>query len=229
MKRCPECDARFPDTDQFCEIDGTTLVADHSATYAQSPERPVATAEYQYLSPLAREARLTQNWKLLAIVAIVGVAIGMTFFVVYQRITQQVPEQNSNQAAANEGLAQQQQAFPPARHTPSPSESPAPEPSPSPTALPSPAAPAESARVTLSSSPVSTGGDEKSKRGPVTIHLTNGTSVEADEAWETGEGIWYRRRGVVSLLERNEVKAIERVIEKASPAPPPTSSPIASP
>jgi len=32
--------------------------------------------------------------------------------------------------------------------------------------------------------------------------------VEADEAWETGEGIWYRRRGVVTLLERDKVKAI---------------------
>jgi hypothetical protein len=81
---------------------------------------------------------------------------------------------------------------------------------------------------------VSTSGDEKTRRGQVTIRLTNGTSVEADEAWETGEGIWYRRRGVVTLLERDQVKAIERAIEKApspasSAAATPTSSPTASP
>ncbi len=55
--------------------------------------------------------------------------------------------------------------------------------------------------------------------------LTNGTSVEADEAWETSEGIWYRRRGVVTLLKRDQVKAIE----KPSPAPAASVTPAPSP
>jgi hypothetical protein len=58
--------------------------------------------------------------------------------------------------------------------------------------------------------------------------LTNDTTVEADEVWETGEGIWYRRRGVVTLLERDQVKAIERAIEKPSPVASP-ASPTATP
>jgi len=95
--------------------------------------------------------------------------------------------------------------------------------------MPSPAVQAESARVALSSSPVSTGGDEKTRRGQVTIRLTNGTTIEADEVWETGEGIWYRRRGVVTLLERDQVKAIEKPSPASSASTTPATSPSASP
>jgi hypothetical protein len=125
---------------------------------------------------------------------------------------------------------QQQIPLLPLRPSPSVSASPSPEPSPSPSVMPSPAVQAESERVALSSSPVSTGGDEKTRRGPITIQLTNGTTVEADEVWETGEGIWYRRRGVVTLLERDQVKAIQKPSPAASsPAVTPTLSPTASP
>jgi len=89
----------------------------------------------------------------------------------------------------------------------------------------SPAAQAEPTRVALSSNPVSTG-DEKTVRGPVIIRLTDGTTVQADEVWETREGIWYRRRGIVTLLDRNQVKAIEKA---PSAAPSPPSTPAASP
>lgn len=210
MKRCPECDSSFDDTDKFCELDGTQLVADSDPNLLAPPE--------------VVEAQLRQNWKILAIVAVAGVAIGIVLFIVFQRITREAPEQSSNESS-NEAVAPQQMPLLPSPPSPFASASPSAEPSPSPSATPSPTTQAESARVALSSSPVSTGGDGKTRRGPVTIRLTNGTSVEADEVWETGEGIWYRHRGVVSLLERNQVKAIE----KPSPASPPSATPATSP
>lgn len=81
---------------------------------------------------------------------------------------------------------------------------------------------------------VSTGGDGKTGRGPVTIRLANGMNVEADEVWQTEDGIWYRRRGIATLLERKEVKAIERPEEKkstpqGSPGPSPATSRNTSP
>lgn len=252
MKRCPECDSSFPDTDTFCELDGVRLVADYSdsnpnllvppADLGPQPGVPGGAAplgwqtgspsgiegegEYQH----SREAPLRQNWKILAMVAVAGLAIGIVLLIVYQRITREAPEQNSNESS-NEGVntaASTQQAMPllPSRPSPFASASPSAEPSPSPSPMPSPAAQAESSRIALSSSPVSTGGDGKNRRGPVTIQLTNGTSVEADEVWETGEGIWYRRRGLVTLLERNQVKAIEKA---SSAAPSPAATPSASP
>jgi hypothetical protein len=160
------------------------------------------------------------------------IALGLVLFLVYQWMTPET-QNSSDQPATNLSVAQPQVPVPPLYSVPIASPSPSAEPSPSPSVMPSPAVQAEPARVALSSSPVSTGGNEKARRGQITIRLTNGTTVEADEVWETGEGIWYRRRGVVSLLERDKVKAIERAVEQASPSPSspaatPTSSPTAS-
>jgi len=54
-------------------------------------------------------------------------------------------------------------------------------------------------------------------------------NVEADEVWQTDDGIWYRRRGIATLLERKDVKAIERPDQK-NPSPPvsPTPTPASS-
>ncbi len=235
MKRCPKCYSSFPDTEQFCELDGTTLVADYSdsnpdlSATREQWDRQVGNSAvlggrgYQ-ASP---EERLRQNWKILTIAAVAALAAGMVLFVVYQRTSREIPGQSSEQTGSNAVVTQQQVPLLPFRPSPSITPSPSPGPSASPSEMPSPAVQTESARVALSSSPVSTGGDEKTRRG-VTIQLKNGTSVEADEVWEAREGIWYRRRGVVTLLERDQVKAIERATT-ASGAPTPSSSPTASP
>jgi len=236
MKHCPECDSSYPDTDKFCELDGTPLVADPSDIdpnlLVPSPDRVpepdvppevVGASGYQD----SGEPPRSQNWKTLAIVAVAGVAIGVILFIVYHRITREAPEQGSNDSA---NVAVTQEQVPPVTSAPSPfaSASPSPEPSPSPSARPTPAVQAEPARVALSSSPVSTSGSETTTRPPVTIRLTDGTSVEADEAWETKEGIWYRRRGLMTLLKRDQVKAIEQP-STPSPAATSTASPSPSP
>jgi hypothetical protein len=236
MKRCPECDSSFPDTEQFCELDGAALVADYSDSNSDVSvdDGPETTSPPGMLGALGyqvpRDRPLRQDWKILTIMAVAGVAISMVLFVVYQRMTRELPGQGSNEPRSNGAVLQQQVPLLPLRPSPSMSASPSPEPSPSPSTTPSPAVQAASARVALSSSPVSTGGNENTRRGQVIIQLTNGTSVEADEVWETREGIWYRRRGVVSLLERDQVKAIEKPSPAASsPAVTATSSPTASP
>lgn len=228
MKRCPECDSLSPDTDQFCELDGTTLVAEYSDNNFVAGDR----IEQELRAVLAKQRR-GPYWPPLALVAVAAVASGLVLFLVYRGIMRDAPN-SSNEPSMNMAVAPQQIPLPPLRSVPIASASPSAEPSPSPSSMSSPAVQAESARAALSSSPVSTGGDEKTRRGQVTIRLTNGTTIEADEAWETGEGIWYRRRGVVTLLERAQVKAIERAIEEASPpasltAVTPISSPTASP
>ncbi|MGH9932828.1 MAG: hypothetical protein ACREA9_26800 [Pyrinomonadaceae bacterium] len=251
MKRCPECASGFPDTDQFCERDGTTLVADYWASYPGLSEPPAITGAYQDStdpprsyppadlvelvgtmgSQVSGDERLRQNWKILAIIAVVGVALGLALFVVYQPTTPETPNQNAIEPIANGALPQQQIHVLP-RSSPSASDFPSPQPSPSPSVMPSPVTQAESTPVALSSGIVSTGGGGKTGRGPITIRLTNGRDIEADEVWETGDGIWYRRRGVATFLERNEVKAIEKASEKDSSAPAsptPTSSRSISP
>ena len=257
MKRCPECTSGFPDSFEFCERDGATLLADFWDSDAESSEPPEVTAEYRqpaeepevytpaasYVEPPAVvgtiaypvpiETRLRQNWVMLALLIVAGVVIGVVVLV-YQPFTREAPGPNANELIANGANPQQPIPVLPSRPSPSPNESPSPEPSPSPSATPSPAVQEESIPSGLSSGMVSTGGDEKKGHGPITIRLTNGMNVEADEVWQTEDGIWYRRRGVATLLERKDVKAIERPDEKnsappVSPAPTPASSRNQSP
>lgn len=44
----------------------------------------------------------------------------------------------------------------------------------------------------------------------VRLKLVDGSSIEADEAWESGQGIWYRRGGMSHLIAKDRVKLVER-------------------
>lgn len=44
----------------------------------------------------------------------------------------------------------------------------------------------------------------------VHLRLADGSSIAADEAWESEQGIWYRRGGMSHLVTRDRIKAIER-------------------
>jgi cytoskeletal protein RodZ len=207
LKRCPDCDSVFPDAEQFCELDGTPLVSVDDA-----PE-PLPAA------PSAESSRA-----LLPIGVVAGVLLGVLLSLVYFAILRQPAQENSNTTNSN-STAQQQQFLQPQqpapRATASPSVEPSVEPSPSPTETPSPQNSAT--HVELSSSdPISTASGAKG-RNPVVITLNTGTTIEADEAWQTGEGIWYRKHGVVALLDPKNVKAVEKAT--AEPQPSATKSP----
>jgi hypothetical protein len=57
------------------------------------------------------------------------------------------------------------------------------------------------------------------------IKLQTGVRIEADEAWQTGEGIWYRKGSVVTVIDPKEVKTIERLKPQSAASPQPTASP----
>ncbi len=43
-----------------------------------------------------------------------------------------------------------------------------------------------------------------------TLRLSDGSALVVDEAWEDGQGVWYRRGGVTHRVERSRVKKIEK-------------------
>ena len=51
------------------------------------------------------------------------------------------------------------------------------------------------------------GGNSRSVR----LRLTNGARINADEVWQSKEGIWYRQAGMVTFLKRGRVSSIERI------------------
>lgn len=171
---------------------------------------------------------------LIASTVLFVIALGVALFVIYQRRTSQPAVASSNQLSPAQPFTQQLISPPPPLISASavsatPTPSPSPSPSPSPTATPAPQVKAEPARVALSTGPVATNLEAGNKRGPVIIRLTDGTTIKADEAWETSEGFWYRRSGMVTLLKRDQVKALETPpTPKSSPIPAPTLSPVQS-
>src|SRR5882672_2490333 len=54
----------------------------------------------------------------------------------------------------------------------------------------------------------------------VRLKLVDGSIIAADEAWESEQGIWYRRGGMSHLVPRDRVKAIERGVA-SGPKPDP--------
>ena len=204
MKRCPDCDSLFPDTEQFCELDGTPLVG---VDDAPSP---------------GGVSRVDSNRALLPIGVVTGVLLGVLLSLIYFAMSRQPAQENSNTTGSSSSARQQeflqpQQPAPHAVATPSPEPSVEPSPSPS-TETPSPQSPMH---VELSNSDPTAGGARRPSN-PVVITLNTGATIEADEAWQTGEGIWYRKHGVVSLLDPKNVKTIEK---PAEPQPSATKSP----
>ncbi|MDT5272502.1 MAG: hypothetical protein QOH49_4688 [Acidobacteriota bacterium] len=46
------------------------------------------------------------------------------------------------------------------------------------------------------------------------LRLTDGTTMEVDEAWEDAQGVWYRRSGVTNLVERSRVREVVKTAGK---------------
>lgn len=205
MKRCPDCDSLFPDAEQFCELDGTPLVGVNDAP-----------------NP-GRAPRVDSNRALLPIGVVTGVLLGVLLSLIYFAMSRQPAQENSNTTSSSSSARQQEFLQPqqPARQAAaSPSLEPSVEPSPSPsTETPSPQI---STHVELSNSDPTAGGARRPSN-PVVITLNTGATIEADEAWQTGEGIWYRKHGVVSLLDPKNVKAVDKAT--AEPQPSATKSP----
>jgi len=196
MKQCPTCSATFADADRFCEIDGTPLFA---------------------VRPLSNTTRKT-----VPIIAVIGVALVAFIAIFYLSFPGETdkPEPAANSAVARQQFVPRVLPTPRAAVEPSPSPSTAPSPSPSIAASPSPQ-PSVS-MIELSSSPITTTAGGPSVRGQMIIRLVNGAKIEADEVWQTGEGIWYRKGSVMSLLDPKNVKSIDRL---TPPAPAATKSP----
>src|SRR5947209_19864021 len=47
------------------------------------------------------------------------------------------------------------------------------------------------------------------------LRLTDGSTMEVDEAWEDAQGVWYRRGGVTYLVERSRVREIVKAAHAA--------------
>lgn len=208
MKRCPECYETYADSEKFCELDGQRLTAGLSAS--------------------AAEARTQQReiW----LVGTAGVVLGIVVCVgAYLASGIWNDDSGSKEQSAPAFTSQAQvpvQTSRPQAPRPETSTSPAEEtttvePQPSPEVTAPLVEPTGTVAAKLNQGPVSTGQRKKdSDDGSVqtVIQMNDGTSVEVDAAWEDGQGVWYRRGGMVAFVESQRVKSISgRAAQKPSP------------
>ncbi len=196
MNRCPQCSFLYLDTDEVCDLDGTPLI--------QMSDAEVEGSTGQIPAVVPQKSEKNGSRKGLIFTAVGGLLIGVVIVFGYLAVARR----RAPQVEATQPVAQ--------LATPSPSQSltletatPTPEPTSSPLERSSPSPSPRTARAAVNINPVSTTANEKTT-GPVMIRLTNGSRIEADEAWRTKEGVWYRRRGVVTLLNTSRVRSIER-------------------
>ncbi|HEU5459933.1 MAG TPA: hypothetical protein VFU83_05530 [Pyrinomonadaceae bacterium] len=186
MKRCPQCLFLYPDSDERCDFDKTTLEAVSEA------EIDAATSK-------------TSKRRVVPIVAAVGLILGLLAFAIYYAVNQYSRDTSATIPAPNIVAPAPVE---PVVLTPSlPTVSPSPSPSPSVTPSPTNSSASHSRATT---DPVSTSGPGIGKRqgGKPVIMLTSGAKIDADEVWRTRDGVWYRRNGMVTLLKRGQVKSI---------------------
>ncbi len=201
MKRCPHCQFIHLDQDEFCEFDGALL-------------QVVDDAELTEAAPIPnnKQRSIGRGKKRLAIVVAAAAALSATLTIGYLGLSGRFSRnrETNTPAVASQTVPQPVIASVTTAPTPDVSPSPAPE-ADSAASVRAPSPPrTEVARGVVSRNPVSTGNENNAGTAVVRIRLMNGATVEADEVWRTKEGVWYRRNGMVTLLKRDRVKAIER-------------------
>ena len=67
-------------------------------------------------------------------------------------------------------------------------------------------------------------GHARSQTEQIRLKLADGSYMTVDDAWESPQGVWYRRGGLSHLLPKDKVKMIER----ARPGPAAAPSPVVS-
>jgi len=207
MKRCPQCDLIYPDSDDVCDFDQSALVVapeSEIAAITNTPERP-ALSELATSHPKNFENLKGRRAALIAagigLVLVLGLIVFGVYFAVHKQMT---PPPVVEQPSVSRPQSTTQSPSPVIMESPSTQPETV-----APSSKTSPTIAKTSTAHSTSIGPVSTGapasGDKSSRK---IILLTSGGQVEADEVWRTRDGVWYRRDGLVTLLQKNRVKAI---------------------
>src|SRR5689334_24643509 len=212
MKQCPVCKETFDDQKAFCDMDGSELVDPTDSLRAALSQSNTASSS-------------ASAWVTGTIGGLIGIIICVLLYMLFLAPGRQQALEDQRRANENREttVKPSQVALVPTNnqlHAPSPTPeetaSPAEEaPSPSPAA----AAPAATAPpAALNNGPIATGTKEEAKSEHAIIKMKDGSIVEADAAWEDAQGVWFRRSGLVSFVEKSRVEAITEPQRKPAAA-----------
>ncbi len=204
MKQCPECNEVFDNQKAFCDMDGSELVKLTDSPRAISETKPSSGP--------------TPVWVTGVIGGLIGIIVCVLLYIVFLAPSREtaLQDRQNNQNTEAAPKSNQIAVVPPSQLRPSETASPTETESPAEADATPEASPAASAAATPIPAVVNHGpiaiGDKKSAAGErAIIKMKDGSSIEADAAWEDKQGIWFRRSNVVSFLDRSKVEAITEV------------------
>jgi cytoskeletal protein RodZ len=209
MKQCPECNEVFDNQKAFCDMDGSELVRLTDSPRAISETKPASAP--------------TPLWVTGVIGGLIGIIVCVLLYIAFLAPGRETAlhdrQNNQNTETASPQSNQVAVAPAPPRETESPTEteSPAeaeasPEPSPAASVVATPAP------AVVNRGPIATGSKNAADGERTIIKLKDGSSVEADAAWEDKQGVWFRRGGIVSFLDKSRVETITEAPKRPSAA-----------
>jgi len=208
MKQCPVCNETFEDPKAFCDMDGSALVDETDSLPATLSQATPSSSG------------ITSAWVTGVIGGVIGVILCVLLYLLFLapgRQTALDQQQSTTEASESKTVKPGQVALAPTNNqAPAPTPSPAETESPAEEApSPSPAAPvATPPPAALNHGPIATGTKEVADGDRAIIKLKDGSTVEADAAWEDAQGVWFRRRGLVSFVDKSKVEAITQPQKK---------------
>jgi hypothetical protein len=219
MKRCPQCGEEFANQQAFCDLDGAALLSDEDLlrqSFANGLEvLPEEEAKHSSTSP----------W----LVGIAGVFVGVVLCAFAYLLLAWPPNKSAEPVRDRQSSQPREVVVARPNHVaaaPLPTDTPLPEPSESPSPAPSEASQPQSPEASLpkvssnlNDLSVSTGEKTQTESKRAVILMKDGSSVEADAAWQDSEGVWYRRSGLVSFVETNRVAKITEASQQKSAEP----------
>ena len=225
MKRCPECYEAYKDSEQYCELDGQRLLPNPSVI------APSAAESVNLRESGASENRSTEFtsqrdvWLMGTAGVVLGVVVCLGGYLAYGFWNDdrgfKEPGAATFTSQTKEPINTSRSPVPRSQTTLPEEEVATSEPEASPEPSSSPTEESNAVAARLNQGPVSTGqrekdADDKSEVQTI-IQMNDGTAVEVDAAWEDGQGVWYRRGGMVAFVESQRVKAITgRAAQKPS-------------
>lgn len=202
MKQCPVCKETFDDQKAFCDMDGSELVDQTDSLRAALSQTNSGASSAS-----------ASAWVTGTIGGLIGIIICVLLYMLFVAPGQQKAledERRANEMKGTTTVKPSQVALVP-QYTQMPGPSPSPTESPAETASPSPVAAAPAATAppaALNNGPIATGTKEEARSEHAIIKMKDGSTVEADAAWEDAQGVWFRRSGLVSFVDKSRVEAI---------------------
>ena len=231
MKLCPQCDFIYEDDQSVCDMDGKELVSNPGQIVTRQDLATPPAPTPNPASDIAPIPVASRRWRNLAVATLVGFFLAALIIVAYlarthqlssrrapevsqpstDRSADQIPPQSTSGDTTGQPSSPDLIATPARRADAESSSSAQPDPSTVNSSAESSDSKESLAHTRLTPGLVTAGSPSGNIRGPVILRLTNGAAIRADEAWEKREGVWYRQGGVVTFLERSQVRTIERL------------------